>query len=252
VTLRVERSYRVRQDIFLGLPWEAVDAHFDAITGAAYSVSLFTDWGPGGISQAWLKRRVPPTSSPPTTSGFFGAPLASEQVNPVPGMDASCCTTQGEAGAWSDRLSHFRADEQPSGHGDELQSEYFVARADAVSALRVLRSLHAELSPVLLVSEIRSVAKDDWWLSPHFGRDSIGLHFTWKHDQAALVGRVLPLLEAALAPFQARPHWGKLFLTTPAALDDLYPHMDDYRVVARIADPDCKFVNPWQQRLIFG
>ena len=114
----------VRQDIFLGLPWEAVDAHFDAITGAAYSVSLFTDWGPGGISQAWLKRRVPPTSSPPTTSGFFGAPLASEQVNPVPGMDASCCTTQGEAGAWSDRLSHFRADEQPSGHGDELQSEY--------------------------------------------------------------------------------------------------------------------------------
>ena len=66
----------------------------------------------------------------------------------------------------------------PSAASGVLARRYFVARADAVSALRVLRSLHAELSPVLLVSEIRSVAKDDWWLSPHFGRDSIGLHFT--------------------------------------------------------------------------
>jgi xylitol oxidase len=111
----------------------------------------------------------------PAAPSFLGASLAQDAQHPLPGHDASACTAQGEpAGPWSERLGHFRAEFEPSGHGDELQSEFFVPRSEAVGALRAMRGLHAEIAPLLHVSEVRSVASDDWWLSPAYGRDSIG------------------------------------------------------------------------------
>ena len=53
-------------------------------------------------------------------------------------------------------------------------------------------------------------------MSPQYGRDTVGIHFTWKREQEA-VERLLVDIEAALAPFDARPHWGKLFLWRRAA-----------------------------------
>ncbi|HEY3481181.1 MAG TPA: FAD-binding protein, partial [Streptomyces sp.] len=44
LTLDLLPDYAVRQHVFTGLELADLDAHFDAITGAAYSVSLFTDW----------------------------------------------------------------------------------------------------------------------------------------------------------------------------------------------------------------
>jgi alditol oxidase len=113
-------------------------------------------------------------------------------------------------GLWSDRLPHFRMGFVPS-VGEELQSEYVVAREHAPGAIQALRGVGGAVAPVLQVGELRTVAADRLWMSPQYRQDTVCFHFTWKRDQAA-VERVLVAVEAALAPFGARPHWGKLFL----------------------------------------
>jgi xylitol oxidase len=157
---------------------------------------------------------------------------------------------QGEPGPWNERLPHFRLEFTPSA-GDELQSEYLVPRVVAVDALRALAPLGSRIAEVLLVSELRSVAADPLWLSPSFERDSLAIHFTWQPDTAAVLP-VLAEIEAALAPFEARPHWGKVFAVSPAAVAARYPRLDDFRSLASELDPGRKFVNDFVGRYLLG
>jgi xylitol oxidase len=101
------------------------------------------------------------------------------------------------------------------------------------------------------VSEVRSMAADELWLSSNYRRDGIGLHFTWKPLQPE-VEALLPELEAALAPFAARPHWGKLFAADATQLAPLYPRFEDFRTLARRMDPEGKFRNDFLDRMVFG
>jgi xylitol oxidase len=135
--------------------------------------------------------------------------------------------------------------------GDELQSEYLIPREHAVEAIRTLRGLSDIVTPLLLVGEIRTIAADDLWLSPNYGRDGIALHFTWRQDEPA-VKAILPRLEAELAPFRARPHWGKLFHAGAAALAPLYPRFADFTALASRLDPDGKFGNSFLDATVFG
>ncbi|MHA7283445.1 FAD-binding protein [Arthrobacter sp. TMS2-4] len=249
VTLRVEPSFDVRQDVFTDVPWDAVLADYDAATSAAYSVSLFTDWSGDTIGQAWLKSRV--DGARPAPSAFYGGTPADRAHHPVPGVAADHCTQQlGVPGPWSDRLAHFRLAFTPS-NGQELQTEYLVGREHAVEAIQAVRALAPRIAPLLLVSEVRSMAADGLWLSSNYRRDGIGLHFTWKPDQPA-VEALLPELEAALLPLGARPHWGKLFAADAAQLAPLYPRFDDFRALARRLDPDGTFRNAFLDRTVFG
>ncbi len=52
-------------------------------------------------------------------------------------------------------------------------------------------------------------------------------------------------IEAALAPFGARPHWGKVFTARAAAIAPLYPRMADFLALRERLDPDGTFVNDW-------
>ena len=45
---------------------------------------------------------------------------------------------------------------------------------------RAERDLADVVAPLLLVSEIRTVAADTLWMSPQYGRDTVAIHFTWK------------------------------------------------------------------------
>jgi len=246
VTLDVQPSFDVRQDVFENLPWSRVLADLDAVTSAAYSVSLFTDWSGAHVQQAWLKSREP--SSPRTE--FSGGSPATVPRHPLPGISGLDCTEQlGVLGAWHDRLAHFRLAFTPS-NGAELQSEYLVPREHAVAAIQAMRELSSVITPLLLVSEVRTVAADDLWLSPNFGRDGMALHFTWKPEQAA-VEKVLVLMEAALAPFMARPHWGKLFALKAGDLAPLYPRAADFRALAERMDPQHRFRNAFLERTVF-
>jgi xylitol oxidase len=251
LTLDLEQSYYVSQTVYENLDWDLVLENFDDVTSAAYSVSLFTDWSGQKISQAWLKRKTSEPGNPVPEDEFFGGRPATVARHPLPSLPGSSCTQQlGVTGPWSDRLAHFRMDFTPS-KGDELQSEYLIPREHALEALNTVRSLSDLISPLLLVGEVRTVAGDDLWLSPSYGSDRVGLHFTWQRNQHA-VKAILPQLEAELAPFAARPHWGKLFHCRASTLAPLYPRFDAFIALADRMDPDGKFRNNFLKDAVFG
>jgi alditol oxidase len=246
--LAIEPSYQIRQQVFENLPWDTVIADYDAIAGDGYSVSLFTDYTGDVVPQVWRKVRIG-LESGATPSSFHGAVPATGPRHPLPGMDALNCTQQLDVpGPWLERLPHFRHEFTPSA-GNELQTEYLLPREHAAGALQVLRSLAGELKPLLFVSEIRSVASDEFWLSPAFRQDSIALHFTWQPAQTK-VEAFLPRLESALAPFEPRPHWGKLFAMPTNELATLFPRFKDFRKLAAKRDSEGKFRNAYLDRVL--
>jgi xylitol oxidase len=249
ITLDVEPAYEVRQRVFEGLSWEALFEHFDEIMSCGYSVSIFTRWGET-IDQVWVKSRV--TDEPEQVeSDLFGAGAAAVDRHPILGLDASSCTPQlGRAGPWADRLPHFRMGFTPSS-GEELQSEYLFPRRYAMEAIEAVRKLAAEIRPILQVSEIRTVAADRLWMSMNYGQDTVGIHFTWKPERES-VEDMLVQLETALAPFEARPHWGKLFNADAAALAPLYERMPDFISLVERLDPRGAFRNSWLEARVLG
>ncbi|CAL9397349.1 D-arabinono-1,4-lactone oxidase [Streptomyces sp. Tu 3180] len=238
LTLDLEPAFEVEQHVFTELPSAGLDsAAFEAVMSAAYSVSLFTDWRAPGFRQVWVKRR---TDQP--LPDFPWAAPAAEKMHPVPGMPAVNCTEQfGVPGPWHERLPHFRAEFTPSS-GAELQSEYLMPRESAVAALRALDGVRETVAPVLQTCEVRTVAADDQWLSPSYGRDTVAVHFTWVEDTAAVLP-VVRRVEEALAPFGARPHWGKVFTTPAAELRARYPRLEDFKALVRAVDPAGRFTN---------
>ncbi|MFD9441335.1 FAD-binding protein [Streptomyces sp. NPDC060006] len=235
LTLDLEPGFEVAQHVFGELPLAGLD--FEVVSSSAYSVSLFTDWRRSGFVQAWVKRR---TDVP--WDGFPWADPAAEAMHPVPGMPAVNCTQQfGVPGPWHERLPHFRPEFTPSS-GSELQSEYLLPRPYAVDALRALDSIRGTVAPVLQICEVRTVAADGQWLSPAYGRDTVALHFTWVEDTAAVLP-VVRRVEAALAPFDPRPHWGKVFTVEAPVLRERYPRMGDFRALAEELDPTGTFRN---------
>jgi xylitol oxidase len=251
VTLDVEPTFRMRQDVYEDLALSDLTNHFEEIFSAAYSVSVFTDWGGPSFHQVWLKSRLAADhgfGAPP--SELFGARLADRDLHPIRGLSADACTPQqGRPGPWHERLPHFRLDHTPSA-GDELQSEYLVARADAVPALVALEGLRDRLSPLVQVSEIRTVAADELWLSPPYRRDSVAFHFTWKPEPDRVL-ELLPDIEAVLEPFEPRPHWGKLFSIDAQALRSRYERRGDFVALARRLDPGGKFRNDFVDKFVF-
>ncbi|RJL35913.1 FAD-binding protein [Bailinhaonella thermotolerans] len=234
LTLDLVPAFELRQYVREGLEPDAL-ADFDAIMAGGHSVSLFTDWRRTSV---WLKRR-----EEFDRDEWYGTRPADGPRHPIAGMPAGSCTRQlGEPGPWHERLPHFRADAPPSGAGDELQSEFLMPRAHAAAALRALFAVGDRIRPVLRVSEVRTVAADDLWLSPFRGRDSVAVHFTWIRDPAAVLP-VIGLVEEALAPYDPRPHWGKLFTRWPAC-------PGGFRDLAGRLDPGGKFANAFLDRLL--
>ena len=242
VTLDVEPAYDVRQRVFERLEWDALFEHFDEITACGCSVSVFTRWG-DTADQVWVKSRV--SDAPEEVRDeLFGALPATTERHPILGIDPVNCTPQlGVPGAWSDRLPHFKMGFTPS-NGDEIQSEFHVARRHAAPAIEAMRAIAGELRPLLQVTELRTIAADRLWMSPEYKQDSLAIHFTWEPDQAG-VERVLVDVEDALAPFEPRPHWGKVFLADAATIATRYERLQDFVALAERLDPRGAFRNDW-------
>jgi len=239
LTLDLVPAFTVRQWVYDAVPFAVLAGRLDEVMAAAYSVSAFTQWRAERVSQVWLKSTKPSTQPP---DSWLGGRLLSADCHPVPGLPAGNVTPQaGLPGPWHERLPHFRPDCTPSA-GNELQSEFLLPRAHGRAALEALDRLRARIAPVLLVSEIRTVAADNLWLSPAYERDCVAIHFTWKPDASA-VAPVLQGVAEALEPFAPRPHWGKISTLAPPAVSDRYPRMDDMRLLVAEVDPRGKFRN---------
>ena len=240
VTLDVQPAFVVRQDVYENMPLAQLTDHYESIMSSGYSVSLFTDWRNKRISEVWVKRRVEKGDATDAKPEFFGARLATRNLHPIAGLSAENCTEQmGVPGPWYDRLPHSRIGFTESS-GNRLQSEYFVARTDAVEAILAVERLRDRVSPHLWISELRAVDADRLWMSPCYRRPSLAIHFTWKQDWDS-VRKVLPIIEKELAPYDVRPHWGKLFTVEPAQLQSRYEKLADFKDLIKEHDPRGKF-----------
>lgn len=251
VTLDVVPLFDVQQVVYENLPLSQLAEHFDSIVSGAYSVSLFTELRGDVVDRMWFKHRVSDDPDRSWPEQLYGATRAAADLHPIAGHSAESCTPQmAVAGPWHDRLPHFRMAFTPSS-GKELQTEYFVPREHWLEAVLAVNNLRDVIAPLLMVSEIRTIAADDLWMSPAYKRDSLAIHFTWRQDWPG-VRQVLPLIEEALSPFDARPHWGKLFTMSPEQVQGSYARLGDFRELLGRMDPEGKFRNTFMDTYIFG
>ncbi|WP_433929656.1 D-arabinono-1,4-lactone oxidase [Curtobacterium flaccumfaciens] len=243
VTLDVEPAYRMRQDVYGAIPWDTFTANVAEVHATAYSVCAYTVFG-DAITEVLVKSRVPEGAEdvpvPETLAGARCLPG-------TPGDDHRTAR-DGSVGPWWDRLPHFPIGSVPS-HGSEVQSEHFVPLRHAAAALDALRGLADRIQPHLHVCELRTMAADDLWLSPTQGEDVLCIAFTWKKHPTE-VAALLPDLEARLAAFDGRPHWGKMSSLDHAAIAGLYPRLADFRDLVARADPERTFASAFGERVL--
>jgi len=251
LTLDISPTFQMQQDVYENLPLAELEERFDELFSSAYSVSLFTDWRNATFNQVWLKRHIPDGISVKAEPQLFGAMLAASHLHPIATLSAENCTEQmGVCGPWYERLPHFRMDFTPSS-GEELQSEYIIPRQHAFAALGAVDQLREYVAPLLQISEIRTIAADNLWMSPCYKQACVCIHFTWKRDWER-VRKVLPMIEEQFEPFNARPHWAKLFTMSPTHLQSLYEKLPEFRRLLEYYDPRGKFHNAFLDKYIFG
>jgi FAD/FMN-containing dehydrogenase len=120
--------------------------------------------------------------------------------------------------------------------------EYFVALDRAPEALRAMRELMMRSLPDSVYPlEVRTVGPDEAFLSPQHGTPTvvISVSGTPGTDYWAYLRSV----DALLAGYDARVHWGKLHFMTPERLHALYPRADDFIALRRELDPSGMFLN---------
>ena len=251
LTLEISPSFQMQQDVYENLPLANLETHFEELSSSGYSVSLFTDWSSGTINQVWVKQLVSNGIAIKAEPELFGAHLAARHLHPIASLSAENCTEQmGVCGPWHERLPHFRLEFTPSS-GEELQSEYILPRQHAFAAFQIIDQLRDHIAPLLQISELRTIAADNLWMSPCYQQDSVAIHFTWKKDWEA-VRQVLPRIEDGLAQFDARPHWGKLFTMEPARLQSLYKKLVEFRQLQQHYDPQGKFRNAFLDKYVLN
>jgi alditol oxidase len=251
ITLKLLPRFTMRQVVYENLSFDQLEKHLDEIFASGYSVSLFTDWQHHRATQVWIKSRVEPGGRAEIKPEFFGAKAATKNLHPLADHSAENCTEQmGVPGPWYERLPHFRMNFTPSS-GHELQSEYFVPREKGYEAILAVERLRDHVTPHLFISELRTIDADDLWMSTCYRRPSMTIHFTWKPEWPA-VKEVLPLIEKQLAPFEARPHWAKLFRMAPSQLQSRYDKLTDFRTLLAHYDPHGKLRNDFLNTNIYG
>ena len=240
ITLTLQPAFTMKQWVFREMPTVELEKNFKAIMSAGYSVSLFTDWRNKSVNQVWIKSKTGKDDS--FLSGFYGAKPSSINLHPLEELSPENCTDQlGLEGPWYDRLPHFKMGFTPSS-GTELQSEYFIPFEFAWEGYKAIEKLNTKISPHLYVSEIRSIAADELWMSPFYKKTCVAFHFTWKQNWNE-VSVLLPMIEEALEPFKPLPHWGKLFSMHPQLLQRRLERLNDFKDLMVQNDPQGKFRN---------
>ncbi|NBB23224.1 FAD-binding protein [Runella sp. CRIBMP] len=249
MTLDLQPTFKMKQVVYQNLPMAELEKNFEAIMSGGYSVSLFTDWTKKNVSEVWIKSKAEDMKD--TASTYFGATLATKNLHPIEALDPINCTDQmGVEGPWYERMPHFKMGFTPSS-GKELQSEYFVPFEHAYEGFMAIEKLNEKVSPHLMITEVRAIAADDLFMSPFYKKTCVAFHFTWKQEIPEVM-QLLPLIEEALAPFNPRPHWGKLFTLKPSVLQSRIEKLPEFKALMAKHDPDGKFRNEFIETNLFG
>jgi len=251
VTLDLLPTFKVAQSVYEHLSLDHLKHHFDEIFSSGYSVSLFTEWQHHEATEVWIKRKLAPGDKNEWQAEFFGARLATKKLHPIEDHPAEACTEQqGIPGPWYERLPHFRMNFTPSS-GRELQTEYFVPRERGYEAILAVEKLRDQITPHLFITELRTIAADNLWVSTAYQRPSLAIHFTWKPEWPE-VSKILPLIEKQLEPFEPRPHWAKLFTIPPQHLQSRYARLAEFQALLKHYDPEAKFRNEFLDKNLYS
>lgn len=244
VGLKIQPTYYMNQVIYEKLDrLFFLDNCFEYLN-TGYSVSFFTNWDERKQGDLWVKS-IDGSTKPQILNGLI---QAKKTLHPVEGLNPSNCNEQlGVTGPWYMRLPHFKINFNPS-IGDELQSEFFVDSLNASNALRKIEKISKQISQNIFTSEIRFIASDNFWLSPHFTRQSVGIHFTWRKTNE--IPKIVQNIEYELSEFDYRPHLGKVFSSTPHYLSKVFPKYYDFIDGIATFDPTQKFGNTFTRHLL--
>ena len=227
-----------------GLPLDRLGDSFDEIFAAAYSVSVFTDWRSDEAVRCGCKCRTDRRARPTPGQPWLGARPADRPTTRCPAMPADALhRATGRARAVARAAAAL-----PAGlHAQQRRRAPVGVSCRAPRPPRRSRRCAASrdrIAPVVQVSEVRTIAADELWLSPAYGRDSVALHFTWVPDHAAVIA-VVAAMEELLLPLGARPHWGKLTTVAPERIVASYERAADFGRLLADHDPAGKFRNPF-------
>lgn len=122
--------------------------------------------------------------------------------------------------------------------------EFAVPAEQGAECLRELRQLmQSNYREVQWPLEYRTVAADDIWLSPAYGRATVTISV---HQAAELpYERFFADAAAIFRNHQGRPHWGKIHPYTARQLRDLYPRWSDFLAVREQFDPQQLLLNEY-------
>jgi FAD/FMN-containing dehydrogenase len=88
---------------------------------------------------------------------------------------------------------------------------------------------------------VRTIAKDDNYLSPHYGRDSIAISV--HHNAGLAFESYFRDLEPIFVEFGGRPHWAKKHWRKASQLVPLYPEWNKFQEIRKSLDPEGFFLN---------
>ena len=157
------------------------------------------------------------------------------------------------------------ADEQPDvkgeriGHSDVIfpternqkfnEIEFALAAEGGRDCFLEIRELmktrHSEVEWPL---EYRTLADDDVFLSPAFGRDTVTIS---AHQAAELsYEEFFADVETIFRNHGGRPHWGKVHTHSAEELEALYPRWQDFLAARESLDPTGVFLNGYLRQLL--
>ncbi|NUR77370.1 MAG: FAD-binding protein [Thermoleophilia bacterium] len=120
--------------------------------------------------------------------------------------------------------------------------EYFVPYEQGRNALAAMRELMlARLPASTFPMEVRTVGRDDAFLSHSYGRETVVISVSGM--PGIDYDPYLRDVDRLLGEFDARVHWGKLHYLTRAQLLDRYPRANDFIAIRRALDPADTFLN---------
>jgi FAD/FMN-containing dehydrogenase len=222
--LDVTEAYRLKQQVDL-LPWDEVMDRWDELVREHRHFGFF--WLPSEESGALYNLEG------------HGQPMVDQcyvKIYDDAAPDEPDDATPGRRVDRSYRIYPMVYD--PNFH----ELEYFVPLEHGPDALRAMRELMlASLPDSVYPLEVRTVGPEDAHLSPNYRTPTTVISVSgtpgtdyWDY---------LRTVDALLADFQARVHWGKLHFLTPERLHALYPQADDFIAIRRRLDPDGVFLN---------
>jgi FAD/FMN-containing dehydrogenase len=222
--LDVTDAYRLREQVGLR-PWDEVMEHWDELVSGHRHFGFF--WLPSEESAALydLERHGQRVTDQCYVKVY-------DEIGPdVPDNDTE--------GRRVDRWYRiFPMVYDPNFH----ELEYFVALERGPEALHAMRELMlTRLPDSVYPLEVRTVGADDAFLSPQYQTATTAISVSGKPGTD--YWDYLRSVDALLAEFDARVHWGKLHFLTPERLHALYPRAEDFIRLRRELDPEGVFLN---------